>query len=128
MTGQGEDVGAAGKLFCQKYHLSEDGCSLLLDRVTLLAQAEHILPVLTMDVDAATPDGAPVAVKVQLYNGEDPARHAAAAANAAGLNATQAEAVVAVVTRAAQQRRLVPALRLKLTDGDKERLFEVRCA
>jgi hypothetical protein len=92
----------------------------------LLAQSEHILPVLTVKLEAATASGEPVQFVVKLFDGEDPARMAREASEAVGLNSTQADKVVNSVTRKAVEARLIPAVRLKLQDGDEERIFEVR--
>ena len=114
---EGDDLEAAVEAFAVEFGLDDDEKAVLLARAAKEGQSKRILPVLTAGLSLSFPlgpNGAPVAVPVALFDGDDPAVRAAGAAFRAGLNQSQAAQLSVAVAEEAKRERLVPAAVLQV--------------
>jgi len=121
---EGDELSRAVDVFSERLNLTAEGHEALLARVTLAAQAERLIPVLKVSTEFPRGDGEPATVAVAIFNGDDPATTAAAAASAAGVTEAEASRFASLVLKRARQERLLPAFRLRPPSERGEPVFE----
>ena len=105
---EGDELEAAVDRFVKRYRMGSEGRSSLLERTRQVAEAERLVPLLT--VSRVFPGSPDLEVSVPVFDGDDPAANAVVAARNAGLDEEQTEALAAMVVEEAKRARLLPAV------------------